>query len=92
MKVSVRYPHGDIKKTIRYSTLELRREFQMVFGDSQESMDREENQGVSPGYSNIKRLQRKGREGNHPRRLRSNQEGTGEGEGKKQEWGALDAK
>lgn len=31
----------------------------MVFGDSQERTDREENQGVSLGYSGIKWLQRK---------------------------------
>lgn len=61
-EVSVRYANEDIKKTIGCVSLgfkERHRWYVEIPKKVNMNMDREENQGLSPGHSNIKRLQRK---------------------------------
>lgn len=58
--MSVRCASEDIKKTIGCVSLGFKeRPRWYVETPKKVSMDREENQGLSPGHTNIKRLQRK---------------------------------
>lgn len=75
-EVSVRCASEDIKKTIGRVSLGFKeRPRWYVETPKKVSMDREENQGLSPGHSNIKRSGHSNRERkrNKLKRLRSDQ-------------------